>query len=129
MRREPLGLNNKSIAVIEKGMELDEKFWDNFLQILNNTDGLAQLLDISSSKISTWHEKIKDADLLLLGFQVPIGKDIIDAMPNLKLISILATAYGTVDLEAARAKGITVCNIADYSTEAVAEFIIALMVL
>lgn len=77
MRREPLDLNNKSIAVIEKGMELDEKFWDNFLEILNNTDGLAQLLDISSSKISTWHEKIKDAikERDELNKNKPVGKN------------------------------------------------------
>jgi len=77
MRREPLGLNNKSIAVIEKGMELDEKFWDNFLQILNNTDGLSQLLDISSSKVSTWHEKIKDAikERDELNKNKPVGKN------------------------------------------------------
>jgi hypothetical protein len=58
-------------------MELDEKFWDNFLQILNNTDGLAQLLDISSSKISTWHEKIKDAikERDELNKNKPVGKN------------------------------------------------------
>ncbi len=69
--------------------------------------------------------ELKDCDALLLGFQVPIGKDILDASPNLKIINILATAYGTVDLEAAAARSIPVCNLAGYSTESVAEFTIA----
>jgi lactate dehydrogenase-like 2-hydroxyacid dehydrogenase len=70
-------------------------------------------------------EQLKDCDCLLLGFQVPIGKEIFDAAPNLKLINILATAYGTVDLETAADRNIPVCNLAGYSTESVAEFAIA----
>ena len=108
----------KAILINIADSLLDQKYWDKI-------DGLVETRISIDREDPELHDKIKDADLLLLGFQVPIGKDIIDAMPNLKLISILATAYGTVDLEAARAKGITVCNIADYSTEAVAEFTIA----
>lgn len=70
---------------------------------------------------------LHDCDVLLLGFQVPVGKDIFDAAPNLKMINILATAYGTVDLEEASKRGIPVCNLAGYSTEAVAEFTIAIL--
>jgi lactate dehydrogenase-like 2-hydroxyacid dehydrogenase len=69
--------------------------------------------------------ELKDADCLLLGFQVPVGQDIFDAAPNLKLINVLATAYGTVDLNIAAKRSIPVCNLAGYSTESVAEFTIA----
>lgn len=108
----------KAILINIADSLLDQKYWDMIDELVETRTSL----EIDDPKL---HDKIKDADLLLLGFQVPIGKDIIDAMPNLKLISILATAYGTVDLVAARARSITVCNIANYSTEAVAEFSIA----
>lgn len=64
---------------------------------------LSQFLcyDVSVSRSSpSLVKELADCDCLLLGFQVPIDKDIIDAAPNLKLINILATAYGTVDLVA-----------------------------
>ena len=91
----------------------------------------AQLDDLVEQKISLNRDdsrlmdELKDCDCLLLGFQVPIGKDILDAAPHLKMINILATAYGTVDLDAAAQRGIPVCNLGGYSTESVAEFVIA----
>ncbi len=69
-------------------------------------------------------DELKDCDCLLLGFQVPVGEDVLVAAPNLKYIGILATAYGTVDLAAAAKRNIPVCNLGGYSTESVAEFVI-----
>lgn len=107
----------KAVAINIADSHLDQKYWDKIDELVETRASISRddprLLD-----------ELKDADILLLGFQVPIGKDIIDAMPNLKLINILATAYGTVDLEAASARNIPVCNLGGYSTEAVAEFTI-----
>lgn len=51
----------------------------------------------------------------------------IAALPALQMISVLATGYNVVDTAAARERGIPVCNVPGYSTDAVAEFVIALM--
>lgn len=72
-------------------------------------------------------DELSDCDVLCLGFQVPTAKDVFDAAPNLKLINILATAYGTVDLDEAKKRDIPVSNLAGYSTEAVAEFTISIL--
>lgn len=70
-------------------------------------------------------ENLKDADCLLVNFGVTVTKEDMDAAPNLKYIGILATAFGKVDVEYAKSKGIIVCNLPGYSTESVAEFTIA----
>ncbi len=107
-------------AVIIKIAEshLDKNYWDK----LNNL--IEQKVSIDRNDPNLIKE-LKDCDILLLGFQVPVSRDILDAAPNLKMINILATAYGTVDLEATAKKNIPVCNCGAYSTESVAEFVIS----
>jgi lactate dehydrogenase-like 2-hydroxyacid dehydrogenase len=108
----------KAVLIKIADTHFDEKYWDE----LNNLVEQKVSLDRDDPKLK---EELKDCDCLLLGFQVPIGKDILDAAPNLKFINILATAYGTVDLAAAAERGIPVSNLAGYSSESVAEFVIA----
>ena len=59
--------------------------------------------------------------------KTPINKRIIEAAPALKFIGVLATGYNVVDINAAKDKGIVVCNIPSYGTAAVAQFAIALL--
>jgi glycerate dehydrogenase len=51
----------------------------------------------------------------------------IESAENLKLIALAATGTNNVDLEAASDLGVTVCNIRDYATNAVAQHAITLM--
>jgi len=48
-------------------------------------------------------------------------------LPALKLISVLATGHNVIDSKAARAKGVTVCNAPGYSTPAVVQHTVALI--
>lgn len=50
-----------SISAIETGIGIDEEFWDKFLRLLNNSDSLSELLDVPSTKISCWHERVRSA--------------------------------------------------------------------
>lgn len=70
--------------------------------------------------------RIGDADIILLN-KVPITAEILDACPTLKLICVQATGYNVVDVEAARKRNVTVCNVPAYSTDAVAQFTFALL--
>lgn len=64
--------------------------------------------------------RAKDADILVIN-KIVMDKDTLAECKNLKLITILATGYNIVDIEAAKALGITVCNVPYYSTNSVAQ--------
>jgi len=65
-------------------------------------------------------ERAKDAQVVIAN-KAPLTKRVIDSLKHLKLITIVATGYNNVDLAAARAAGVTVCNIAGYSTTSVCQ--------
>ena len=71
-------------------------------------------------------ERIGDAEIVFTN-KTPVTRETLDACPNVKLISVLATGYNIVDCAAAREKGIPVCNIPTYGTASVAQFAIALL--
>lgn len=69
---------------------------------------------------------IGDAELVLTN-KVPIGKTVIEQVPNLKYIGVTATGYNIIDTEAAKKQGIVVTNVPAYSTQAVAQFTMGLL--
>ncbi|MEG0750962.1 MAG: D-2-hydroxyacid dehydrogenase [Oscillospiraceae bacterium] len=71
-------------------------------------------------------ERIGDADTVLVN-KCHIGEAEFSACPNLKLICQLATGYNNIDCVAARAHGVTVSNVPNYSTDSVAQHVFALL--
>jgi len=104
---------DKLICLGFGGNELEDERWKEL-------DGLvvSHVLVSHESEIGS----NTDADGLLVKLGAKVGKDLIDKLPNLKYIGMLGTGYGGIDTDYAAEKGITVTNIADYATEAVAEF-------
>lgn len=49
--------DEKAIATIKTGLKIDDEFWDNFKRVCNSP-GLAELLGVSKTNISTWYGKI-----------------------------------------------------------------------
>lgn len=65
-------------------------------------------------------ERIQGFDIVVTK-EMPVSGDIIRQFPDtVKLIVEAGTGYNNLDLEAAKEKGITVCNVPAYSTERVA---------
>ena len=71
-------------------------------------------------------ERIGDAEIVLLN-KTPITAATLDACPSIKLICVLATGYNVVDCDAAKERGIPVCNVPAYGTAAVSQFTFALL--
>lgn len=69
---------------------------------------------------------IGDAEMVYTN-KTPITKEVIDACPGIKFISVLATGYDVVDCGYAREKGIPVSNVPAYGTAGVGQFAIALL--
>ena len=66
------------------------------------------------------------AEILLVN-KVHIGGTIMDALPDLKGICMLATGYDNVDVAAAKQRGVKVYNAVGYGSESVAQHALSLM--
>jgi len=55
------GEDSKAMELIRVGESMDPNFWEHFMKICNNSEGLADLLNISTSDISNWASRIRDA--------------------------------------------------------------------
>ncbi len=69
----------------------------------------------------------KDADVVSVFVNSMINKEIIDAMPNLKLIATRSAGFDHIDREYCASKNIVVSNVPAYGTKTVAEFAFALL--
>lgn len=71
-------------------------------------------------------ERIREADAVLLNKAVLDARSIA-AAPRLRYVGILATGCNTIDLAAARERGLVVSNVPGYSTPTVAQHAFALL--
>ena len=71
-------------------------------------------------------EQAQNADVIMIA-NMPLNGEVIDACKNLKFIDVAFTGVDHVDLAAARKNNISISNAAGYSTEAVAELSLCLM--
>lgn len=71
-------------------------------------------------------ERVGDADVLLCN-KVPITRGVMQACRRLRYVGLFATGYNNVDVQAARELGVTVCNAGEYSTNAVAQHVFAMV--
>jgi len=71
-------------------------------------------------------ERAAGADIVLTNKTV-LDAAILAQLPRLRCISVLATGYNIVDIQAAKARGITVCNVKGYASRAVAQHVFAFL--
>ena len=91
-------------------------------------------LDALCDKLTVFDSTSEDKALsrltgneILMTSTCPITRELMENSPQLKYIGCTATGYNNIDVEAAADLGIAVTNIPAYSTDAVAQHTIALM--
>jgi len=92
-------------------------------------EALGELTVYDRSSLTDENEiisRIGDSEVVYTN-KTPISRRVMDACPNIKFISVLATGYNIVDYVCAREKGIPVTNVPTYGTAAVGQFAIALL--
>ena len=71
-------------------------------------------------------ERAKDAEILITNKTV-LSAETINALPKLQYIGTLSTGFNVIDCQAAKQRGIPVCNVPTYCTTAVAQFTFAML--
>lgn len=71
-------------------------------------------------------EQAKEVDAILNQY-APISRRVIESLENTKIISRYGVGVNTIDLDAAKEKGITVANVPDYGMEEVSNHALALL--
>ena len=78
----------------------------------------------TSTSVETMYDVLKDADLAISGLE-PYPRALIERLPNLQLISRRSIGYDSVDLDACRDHGVTVCRALGAIEGACAELVMA----
>lgn len=71
-------------------------------------------------------ERAEHADIVLTN-KASLPATVIERLPHLKFVSVMATGYNVVDVYAAKARGVLVSNVPDYGTNTVAQYVLALL--
>ena len=70
----------------------------------------------------------RSADILVSTFDYKVPREMIEAMPNLRMIANFGAGFNNIDLEACRERGIRVTNTPQPVIEPTAELAFALMI-
>jgi glycerate dehydrogenase len=109
---------NKMLFLNFKQSDLPPEYWHRIKAVSKQ-----RVLAKEGSQEAKKH--LAGTDCLILKLGMGADRALIDSMPNLKYIGMYGTGFGRIDAAYAATKGITVCNIAGYATDGVAEFVFA----
>ncbi len=95
----------------------------------NPWDDVAALGDLAVHDRTPDHlivERARAAQIVLVN-KTLLSAATLAALPDLRLVCVLATGYNVVDVRAARRRGVPVANVPAYATDSVAQFVFALL--
>lgn len=98
-------------------MNLGELSWDSLKE-------LGEVVVFPRTCPEEIEERAADAEIIITN-KVVLSAEIIEKLPKLQFICVLATGYNVVDTQAARNHGIPVSNIPAYSTDSVVQMTFA----
>lgn len=111
----------KLVALDAGTLRLPEEAWASFRQF-----GDLKLHDYTPYEKDVIVERALGAEVVFTN-KVPFRREVLAALPNLKLIAVLATGYNIIDLAVAADRKVTVCNVPGYATLSTAQHTLALL--
>jgi phosphoglycerate dehydrogenase-like enzyme len=105
------------------------------LKVIFHFDGTHSLRDkleplgvelCPESDVQRFHAMLPQIEVLWHVLK-PVTADVIGAAPNLRLIQKIGSGVNTIDIEAAKRRGVAVCNLPGSNSRAVAEMTLLLM--
>ncbi|MBQ2700204.1 MAG: hydroxyacid dehydrogenase [Clostridia bacterium] len=111
--------------VLTEGLGIPQTLLDSYTAPLEEAGHTFKAYN-RTTDVAVLAEEIRDADVVMLA-NMPLPGAALEACTNLKFIDVAFTGVDHVDLKAAKAKGAVVSNASGYSTQAVSELAIEMM--
>lgn len=114
------------IVICDYPDTLQQRKLDYEVQLLHTALPGSEVCIVPYESQAQLSDTLKNADALLTAF-APVDGALLAHCPNLRCISVNATGFDAIDVEAATAYGVRVCAIREYCTEDVADFTMSLL--
>ncbi len=105
----------------------DEKRFRKYMPDLPVVDRIEAVVVARGASDDEIVTRVGDADFIVADAISPVSAKLMDAFPSLRLVHSEGVAYNAIDVDAARGRGIAVCNNAGVNAGAVAEQAVLLM--
>ena len=89
-------------------------------------EGEGAVVVVSPEEGDTFEGELRDSEVLLHVLK-PVTAEVLSSAPRLRLVQKIGVGVNTIDLEAARSRGVAVANMPGTNTQAVAEAALMLM--
>ncbi len=88
-------------------------------------DAVAEICDLTVYDRTAEQDVVKRASgaQILVVNKVPLRKETLEQLPDVKYIAVLATGFNIIDIDYCAQRGIPVSNIPAYSTDSVAQYV------
>jgi D-lactate dehydrogenase len=114
--------------------ERKDKFMHVFFELEDWEEALVQQM-FPAEQLRMFHEPLgpqhlpllADCETLVVFIYSRVTREVLDHMPNCKLVCTMSTGYDHVDVAACKEKNITVCNVPSYGDRTVAQHTFTLL--
>lgn len=107
-----------------KAVFLDSKTFSSNISFTAIEQQVSELTCYANTPHEQVIERCKNAELLITN-KVMLTAELLENLPQLKLICIAATGYNNIDITAATNLGIAVTNVSGYAGQSVAQYVLA----
>ena len=113
----------KIVVLDAHGVNPGDITWDQLMP-LGDVEIYEETADGANEQATI--DRIGDCEIVVTCKNV-LGRQTFEQCKNIQMVAVLSTGYDVVDVKAAAEHGVKVCNVPTYATDAVAQFVFALI--